>query len=666
MQFNFLRSFRKKFGLKIFAIFTFLIFALTVSLTFLFYRHERKEVTDSLIENNLLLADILAYNSRLGVFSESAEQLRIPMEGIFQQRETVAVSVYSLEGRFLAGRERPEKEEWKAAAAADQRARAIAADMLAKLQTSSSPFFLETPDRMEFWSPVLTSTGPREAEALFLEGQSSSGSERRSGFVRIIISKTDLRKKLRSLLLESILIGLIFLAAGAAFVYWAIKRLINPLDKLIGGVQTLERGNFGEKVAVETEDEIGRLALAFNQMSATLLRREMEKKQIEERLRHSQRMEAIGTLAGGIAHDFNNILGVIVGNTEMALSACPGEVEAQRCLREIFKAGVRARDLVRQILTFSRQGRQERHPSPIAPVIEEALLMMRASLPATVEIHQDIKPGLAAVLTDPTQIHQVVMNLCTNAGHAMENGGGVLEVKLREVEIGAGDPVLGSDMPPGRYQILTVSDTGQGMETAVQERIFDPFFTTKEPGKGTGMGLSVVHGIVKSHGGKITCESVPGKGTTFDVFFPTTEDKAREVPEQIDSLPRGRESVLFVDDEAALADVGRQLLAGLGYDVVATRGSMEALAIFQDQPGRFELLITDNTMPNMTGMELIRNIKLLRPDLPVILCTGYSEGLSEEEVRACGIGGVLMKPIIRKNLARAVRQVLEESKEKVV
>ena len=665
MQFNLLKSFKEKFRLKIIAIFTFLIFTLTVSLTVLFYRHESREVTGTLIANNLLLAGVLAYNSRLGVFSESPEQLRVPMEGIFQQRETVAVAAYNLEGRFLAGQERPEKEERNRAAAAEQRARAIETGILAKLQTSAKPFFLEAPDKMEFWSPVVTSAGHREAELLFLEGQAPAGSERRSGFVRIVISKAELRKKLNSLLLESILVGLVFLAAGAAFIYWTVKRLTNPLGKLIGGVRTLEGGNFGGQVAVETEDEIGRLASAFNQMSATLLRREMEKKQIEERLRHSQRMEAIGTLAGGIAHDFNNILGVIVGNTEMALSASPGDRESQRCLREIFKAGVRARDLVRQILTFSRQGKQERHPSPIAPVIEEALLMMRVSLPATVEIRQDIKPGLASVLTDPTQIHQVVMNLCTNAGYAMQDGGGVLDVQLREVEIGAGDPVLASDLQPGRYQLLTVSDTGQGMEAAVQERIFDPFFTTKGPGKGTGMGLSVVHGIVKSHGGKITCESTPGRGTTFNVFFPTTEDKVEEMPEQIDSLPRGRERVLFVDDEAALADVGRQLLAGLGYDVVATQDSREALTVFRDQPGRFDLLITDNTMPNLTGMELVKNIRLLRPDLPIILCTGYSEGLADEEVRAAGIGGVLMKPIIRKNLARAVRQVLEENKEKV-
>ncbi|HLA04748.1 MAG TPA: ATP-binding protein, partial [Syntrophales bacterium] len=285
-------------------------------------------------------------------------------------------------------------------------------------------------------------------------------------------------------------------------------------------------GDFGGKVPVETEDEIGNLAMAFNQMSESLAKRETEKKQLEERLRHSQRMEAIGTLAGGIAHDFNNILGVILGYAQMALLTTPEKTEIHHSLKEIFQAGIRAKDLVRQILTFSRQGdTKERSPLLIKPIIAEALKMMRASLPATIEIRHNLKDGLSPVLSDPTQIHQVLMNLCTNAGHAMQNGEGVLEVNLDEVEIDAGDPDLFADMQPGRYQILTVNDTGHGIDASAKERIFDPFFTTKGPGKGTGLGLSVVHGIVKSHGGKIICHSEPGKGTTFQVYFPTNDSE---------------------------------------------------------------------------------------------------------------------------------------------
>jgi hypothetical protein len=323
------------------------------------------------------------------------------------------------------------------------------------------------------------------------------------------------------MLMKSVMIGVIFLVTGSVITYFTVKRITNPLNRLIGGVQTLGEGDFSERVPVETEDEIGNLAMAFNQMSESLLRREAEKKQLEERLRHSQKMEAIGTLAGGIAHDFNNILGVIMGYTQLALLTNPEKTDRDRFLTEILQASTRARDLITQILAFGRQGYQELSPLLIEPIIKESLKMMRVSLPAAIEMRHKFKAGLSPVLSDPTQIHQVLINLCSNAGHAMQDGGGVLEMNLDEVEIDSGDPVLSDDMQPGRYQVLTVSDTGHGMDVLVKERIFDPFFTTKGPGEGTGMGLSVVHGIVKNHGGRINCRSEPGKGTTFELFFPT-------------------------------------------------------------------------------------------------------------------------------------------------
>ncbi len=657
MQLKFLNTFKKKFGLKIFSIFAFFTLVISLSFTLFFYQQQSKALADELIDNNLLLAGVLAYNARIGVFAESEELLRNPVDGIFQQKETVEVSIYDLQGRLLTRRTRSDREEGIPQQAV-QRAQWIDTGIFNKLKTSAAPFHRERRNSMEFWSPVVASPGHLSAEYLLVDQEPLQGKKRLIGFVGITVGKAALNKKLATLLMKSVLIGLLFLAIGSGIIYFTVKRIVGPLQTLIKGVQALEKGALGEKVPVNTEDEIGQVALAFNQMSESLLVREVEKKELEARLRHSQKMEAIGTLAGGIAHDFNNVLGIIMGNAEMAMLTTPGQVEIQRCFREIFKASIRAKDLVKQILTFSRQDSQERNPLLIKPIVEETLIMMRASLPSTIEIRRNFQRNLAPILSDPTQIHQVLMNLCTNAGHAMQDSGGILEVRLNEVEIAPGDPDLPGEMQPGPYQVLTVSDTGYGMDAGVKERIFDPFFTTKGPGKGTGMGLAVVHGIMKAHGGKITCQSEPGKGTTFEAYFPTTEDEASLSPEGVDSLPLGRERILFVDDEAGLASVGKQLLESLGYSVVAETGSINALEAFRARPDQFDLLITDNTMPQMTGLELIKNIREIRPTLPAILCTGYTEGISEEKVKALGIEEFLMKPLIRENIADVIRRAL--------
>ena len=665
MQLTFLKFFKKKFGIKIFLSGACLIFIISSSFTAFFYHYQSKSLTEALIQNNLLLTGILAYNSKIGVFSENEELLRNPVDGIFQQEEIVEVSIYDLNGRLLTKRERSEMQHAKKPDKADKTVGLIEPRIVAKLRASASPFYLEkeNKNKVEFWSSVVASSGYGSAESLFIENALPPGKERIIGFVRITVGKSLLNKRLSVLLVKSVLIGIIFLIVGSGIIYFAVKRIVNPLNTLIKGVETLGRGNFGENVPIETEDEIGNLAMAFNQMSESLLRRETEKKQLEERLRHSQRMETVGTLAGGIAHDFNNILGIIMGYAEIASTTPLEKTDMPRILREILKAGTRAKDLVQQILIFSRQGYQERNPLLIKPLVEEALRMIGVSLPAAIEIRHNLKSRLSPVLSDPSQIHQVLMNLCTNAGHAMQDGGGVLEVKLDEGEISAGDPDLSVNMQPGRYQVLTVSDTGTGMDASVKERIFDPFFTTKGPGKGTGLGLSVVHGIIRSHGGKINCYSVPGKGATFQVYFPTVKEEPSEKPDKFDSIPRGRERILFVDDEAALVDISEQMLQSFGYHVVARTSSIEALEAFRTKPDQFDLLITDNIMPNMTGVELAKEIKRIRPDMPVILCTGFSDTVMEETAKALGIAGLIMKPIIRGNMAGVIRRALGHGEE---
>jgi signal transduction histidine kinase len=526
------KIFQKNFSIKIFSFFAFFILIITFSFTAFFFRQESKSLTDALIQNNLLLADILAYSARIGVFSENEELLRNPVDGIFQQKETVEVSIFNVNGRLLKRQERYGKENVRAPDKTDKSGGQIAPGIIDKLKVAANPLYFENEDTIDFWSPVIASSGYGAAEDLFMENKSVPGKEHVIGFVQITVGKSALQKRLGALLMKSVLIGMIFLMAGAGIIYYAIKQIVTPLSALTQGIETLGRGGLGETVPVETEDEIGALAMAFNRMSESLANRETEKRQLANQLRHAQKMEAIGTLAGGIAHDFNNILGVIVGYAQTALLTNPGKAEMDRSLKEILQAGTRAGELIKQILTFSRQGSQERRPLLIRPIVEEALKMMRTTLPQNVEIRSNLKNGLAPVLSDAAQIHQVLMNLCTNAGHAMQDGGGVLEVNLDEVDMDAGDPELSIDMRPGNYQILTVSDTGQGVSSSVKERMFDPFFTTKVPGKGTGMGLSVVHGIVKMHGGKINCRSEPGKGTIFEVFFPTMEEASYDLPFQ--------------------------------------------------------------------------------------------------------------------------------------
>jgi PAS domain S-box-containing protein len=386
---------------------------------------------------------------------------------------------------------------------------------------------------------------------------------------------------------------------------------------------------------------------------------EEEKKKIEAQLQQAQKMEAIGTLAGGIAHDFNNILSLIMGYTELSMMNLPKDSLVRDNMNKLIKAGERARDLVKQILTFSRQSEYEQKPLQIHLIVKEALKLLRPSLPTTIEIRQNIA-STGMVMADPTQMHQVIMNLSTNAYHAMQEKGGVLEVSLADVELDSDFTARHLDTHIGPYIRFTVSDTGYGIEKKDIDRIFEPYYTTKEKTGGTGMGLAVVHGIVKSYSGAITVYSEPSKGTTFNVFLPKIEEtKVETETEEMGPIPTGNERILLVDDEPAIVDIGKGMLENLGYTVETRTSPIEALEAFKAQPDKFDLVITDMTMPKMTGDELAKELMKIRPDIPIIVCTGFSERINEEKAKAMGIRRLVMKPIVQRELAEAVREALD-------
>lgn len=388
-------------------------------------------------------------------------------------------------------------------------------------------------------------------------------------------------------------------------------------------------------------------------------RAEEEKKKLQNHVRQSQKMEAIGTLAGGIAHDFNNILTAILGYAALIKEDCPPESRMYSDVEQILASGKRARELVRQMLTFSRQRPNEIQVIQTHLIIKEALKMLRASIPSTIKINQHISTERTTVFGDATQIHQVFMNLCTNAYHAMRLKGGVLDIRLESVCLLSPHPRLLGRLPAGEYVRLTVTDTGNGISPEIRERIFDPYFTTKNAEDGTGLGLAVVYGIVSEMKGDIEIRSEPGRGTVFEVYFPKAWYTGQDSIVATESLSGGGEHILCVDDEAPITEIYQRSLKLLGYQVTVRTSSVEALGAFRARPDRFALVITDQTMPNMTGIELIDALREIRPNVPVILATGYSELINKDTIQDHRISKILMKPITRRDLAAAIREALE-------
>ncbi len=514
------------------------------------------------------------------------------------------------------------------------------------------------------------------------------------GFLYIVLSEKNIISKFTSTLYKeatSAIVVTVLLVIIIMTIYSLTTTI--PLKKLQKVMHAIQEGRYQIKVDWQSNNEIGQAITVFNELQAQqfqyqkeiatardnleervrqrteelrleIIEREQaekEKGKLEVQLRQAFKMEAIGTMAGGIAHDFNNILAIILGNAEMANYNIPKDNAGRFNIEQILAASERARDLVKQILTFSRQSEQKLLPIQPCTVIKESLLLLRSTVPTTVSMMQNICTDSCTIMADPTQLHQMFMNLLSNAVHAMEEKGS-LEVDVGIVEFGADDVKFQRGMKPGEYLEIKVSDTGTGMDQETIERIFDPFYTTKELDKGTGMGLSIVLGIVKSHKGFVEVDSKPGEGSKFTIHLPVMGDgQDQRVEETAKDYPNGNERILFVDDEEMLAKVGSSMLEMIGYEVTVKTSSIDAMETFRSDPAAFDLVITDQAMPNMSGAEMAVELLKTREDIPIILCTGFSNKISEEKAKEIGIKKFYLKPWNMKKLAHAVREVLEKN-----
>ena len=449
------------------------------------------------------------------------------------------------------------------------------------------------------------------------------------------------------------------------------KRVLNALREAMDAVSTYQiesrvqhrsgEYRYVENIGIVLPGEDGRAYRLLGTIKDITARvhADEDRHRAELEMQHSQRLESLGVLAGGIAHDFNNILAAIIGLTDMALQDIPKNSPTHADLKESLQAAHRAKDLVKQILMFSRQSGEERAPLYLHIIVREALKLLRATIPATIEIIDSVDVHSGAVMANTAQMHQVIMNYCTNAVQAMAGRWGRLEVRLTDMLVDERLAVAHPKLRPGPYVRLSVIDTGHGMEPQVLRRIFDPFFTTKGPGEGTGMGLAVVHGIVTNHGGIIVVESIPGKGSTFHTYLPRVNDVVLPEESHAESMPRGTERILFADDEEVVMRFCESMLPRLGYEVTFCLDGDEALEVFQKNPTGFDLVITDQLMPRMTGDVLASEIRKIRPEIPILLFTGFSDRLTDQKIRAAGIKDVILKPVIASDLAKRIRQVLD-------
>jgi signal transduction histidine kinase/CheY-like chemotaxis protein len=644
--------FREHFSARIFLIFSILIIVVTFAFSMFFYRYQSRSLTEKTESKGELLARLLAHNARLGVFAENAGMLSDPVNGIMEDREVLSVAVYTADGKILALRDRPGSGPSPGSAGLDSGI----ADTLKK--TTPAVHFRDNGNFFFMMRVILRSHGAEE-DAVYFDAAPTKESEQVIGFVRVVLDGHLLQQSLQALLLVSILIGVAFLLLGSLLAYLLARRVTTPLNRLTEGVNTFGTGGKYKEIAVETGDEIGRLAAAFNNMVDSLRKREAEKEELEEQLRHSQKMEAIGTLAGGVAHDFNNILTAINGYGMLLKLELVEGSKLCKYADQIVKAGERAATLTRRLLAFTRKQIINPLPVNLNEIIRGIEKMLDRLITEDIELQLRLEVADPFVLADPGQIDQVLMNLVTNARDAMPQGGTLIIttgiVILEDDFVKRHDQVKGGD-----YVMLTVSDNGVGMDENVRARIFDPFFTTKEVGKGTGLGLSMVYGIVKQHNGIIEVDSETDKGTSFRIYLPLVEpsmEKQQWIPPVL--LQGNSETILVAEDDAAVMGLLKGMLEKNGYNVIEAANGDEAIKEFINHQESISLALLDVIMPRKNGREVYDEIIRIRPDVKALFISGYPRDvIDSKDARKEGIN-LISKPVQPNELLARLREALE-------
>lgn len=644
---------RERFGTKVFAVFALFIVVISGCFTVLLLRHQTQSLTEGLIAQGELFVQLLAHSSRIGVFSENQDLLEDNLQGIVQNREIVEAAVFGADGRLLRGGSRLGRYSSQPHDGDAQN------EIFLKLKQRISPLHVERDSGLEFWAPVLSTVAYVSEEELLLGKSEKNERYRTIGFAKVVVDKSILHRKLKRLLIESIMIGLGFFLVACLFAYLVAQHITRPLNRLTEGVQAIGTGLSVEPIPVQTRDEIGKLATAFNGMAASLRIRETENRHLEEQLRHAQKMEAVGTLAGGIAHDFNNILQAIIGYGSLLRMKSERGSRSGHYVELILSAAERAAQLTRGLLAFSRKQIINPHPADLNELVKSIRKLLGHVIGEDIEVKVQLAANKLMVMMDPSQLDQVLMNLATNARDAMPDGG-TLTISTSSVKLNSEFFRAHADPRPGDYAMVQCDDTGVGMDEKTKERIFDPFYTTKEVGKGTGLGLSTVYGIVKQHEGYIQVDTTPGAGTTFRIYFPLVEAKSERVEEEDLGMEEvgGAETVLIAEDDWAVRKLIRSILEEFGYQVIEAVDGRDAVAQFGDHKDDIDLMLFDVVLPKMSGKQAYEQIRDLRSDVPVIFISGYPDRQISDQ--PSHVMPIVAKPISPADLLKKVRQTLDE------